>query len=93
AGIGNLWKAEACFLAGVSPWRPVSEVPDTLALAILEGIRPLMQESATRGGQVRDPWVFERTGRPCRRCATLIRSRGQGDDNRNTYWCPECQRR
>ena len=21
AGIGNLWKAEACFLAGVSPWR------------------------------------------------------------------------
>ena len=30
AGIGNLWKAEACFLAGVSPWRPLGEVSDEL---------------------------------------------------------------
>ena len=28
---------------------------------------------------------------PCRRCDTLIRSRGQGDDNRTTFWCPACQ--
>ena len=33
-------------------------------------------------------WVFERTGLPCRRCGTRIRARGQGDDNRTTYWCP-----
>jgi endonuclease-8 len=36
--------------------------------------------------------VFERAGLPCRRCATSIQFRGQGDDNRNTFWCPECQR-
>jgi endonuclease VIII len=36
-------------------------------------------------------WVFERTGLPCRRCGTLVRAHGQGDDNRTTYWCPECQ--
>ena len=71
AGIGNLWKAEACFLAGVNPWRPLAEVPDDLALEIVEGVRPLMQASAAGGGQVRDPWVFERHGRPCRRCGTL----------------------
>jgi formamidopyrimidine-DNA glycosylase len=29
-----------------------------------------------------DPW----------RRGTKIESRGQGEDNRLTYWCPECQR-
>jgi len=27
AGIGNLYKSELCFLAGVHPWRPVADVP------------------------------------------------------------------
>jgi endonuclease-8 len=30
-------------------------------------------------------------GRPCRVCGTPIRSRGQGDANRTTYWCQQCQ--
>jgi endonuclease-8 len=34
---------------------------------------------------------YERAGRPCPRCGTAIRARGQGDDNRTTYWCPACQ--
>ena len=46
---------------------------------------------AARASRARDPWVFERAGRPCRRCGTIIRARGQGDDNRTTYWCPACQ--
>ena len=41
------------------------------------------------GGHVRDRMVFERHGGPCRRCGTTIRARGQGDDNRTTYWCPD----
>jgi formamidopyrimidine-DNA glycosylase len=36
--------------------------------------------------------VYGRTGRPCRRCRTPIRSRRQGAQARTTYWCPECQR-
>ena len=36
--------------------------------------------------------VYRRAGRPCPRCGTPIRSRGQGDDNRTAYWCPGCQR-
>ena len=53
-------------------------------------IRPLMQASADgrRGGA---RWVYDRAGLPCRRCGTAIRARGQGDDNRTTYWCPACQ--
>ncbi len=92
AGIGNLWKAEACFLAQVDPWRPTGEVSDDEALAIVREVRPLMQESAQGGFQERDPQVYDRSGRPCPRCGTLIRARGQGDDNRTTFWCPGCQR-
>jgi endonuclease VIII len=104
SGIGNVWKSEGCFLARVDPWRRLRDVSDHEALAIVRGIRPLMQLSAERGGRIvsyepekplrrgeKRMWAFERTGLPCRRCGTPIRSRGQGDDNRTTYWCPRCQ--
>ena len=90
-GIGNLWKSEACFIAGLDPWRPLGRVSDDEALAAVNAVRPLMLRSAQGGGVGRDPWVFERHGRPCRRCGTTIRARGQGDDNRTTYWCQACQ--
>jgi endonuclease-8 len=40
-----------------------------------------------------DHWVFERSGRPCRRCSTRILSHEQGEPPyaRLTYWCPHCQ--
>ena len=91
AGVGNLWKSEACFLAGTDPWRPLGQVSDAEALELVRGIRPLMQEAAERGSHTRERAVFERTGLPCPRCGERIRSRGQGEDNRTTYWCPGCQ--
>jgi endonuclease-8 len=108
AGIGNIWKSEGCFMAGVDPWRRTADVSDDEALAIVRAARPLMRESARRGGptvtfgdgeQERSArarrgsatWVYERGGLPCRRCGTTVLARGQGDDNRTTYWCPSCQ--
>jgi endonuclease-8 len=92
AGIGNLWKSEGCWDAAVDPWRPVAEVSDAEALAIIESARSRMLESAATGEQNADLRVFRRHGRPCRRCGTKILARGQGDDNRTTFWCPGCQR-
>jgi endonuclease VIII len=89
AGVGNKWKSEACFLAGVSPWRRLSDLPDQDALRIVAEARRLMQESVEGGGQASR--VFERAGLPCPSCETIVRARGQGDDNRTTYWCPSCQ--
>ena len=60
-------------------------------------LRPLMRESVEPGGgfiRTRPDgtrWVYDRAGLPCQRCGTRIRARGQGDDNRTTYWCPGCQ--
>jgi endonuclease-8 len=92
AGIGNLWKVEACWLAGIDPFRPVREVSDEEALALVEMARPRMQRSARDGNQTRFKQTYGRAGMPCRRCGGTLRSRGQGDDNRLTYWCPQCQR-
>jgi len=90
AGVGNMWKAEGCFLAGIDPWRRVSDLSDREALAVVRELRPLMQGSA-EGRRPGSRWVYDRAGLPCRRCGSLIRARGQGDDNRTAYWCQACQ--
>ncbi len=91
AGIGNLWKVEGCFAAGVDPWRPTGQVRDDEALAIVRETRPRMQRSARDGYQKRFEQIYGRSGRPCPRCGARIRQRGQWDDNRSTFWCPRCQ--
>ena len=91
AGIGNLWKCESCFAAGVDPWRPAGRVGDDEALAILRAARPRMQQSARDGMQDAHRVIYGRPGRPCPRCGAPIRTRGQGDGNRITYWCARCQ--
>ena len=91
AGIGNLWKCEGCFAAAVDPWRPADGVSDEEVLAILHATRPGMQQSALDGMQDAHRVIYGRAGRPCPRCGEPIRSRGQGDDNRLTYWCAGCQ--
>lgn len=94
AGIGNFWKSEGCWLAGVDPWRRLADVADEEALAVVRGIRPLMQESARHGRQSEYRVVYGTAGAPCPRCGppALVLARGQGDDNRTTFWCPACQR-
>jgi endonuclease VIII len=91
AGIGNIWKAEGCWEAGVDPWRPLGTVEDREAVAVIEATRPRMMRSATIGHRAIQPQVYGRAGRPCPRCGGRIESRGQGDANRTTYWCPGCQ--
>ena len=92
AGIGNLWKCEGCFAAAIDPWRATGDVSDEEAMAVVRAARPGMQQSALDGMQDLHRVVYAHAGRPCPRCGAPIRSRGQGDDNRLTYWCAGCQR-
>ena len=90
AGIGNMWKARAASWPGSTPGgRPARVTDDEAAGDRARSVRPLMQRLGARAAFRRaSRRVYERAGRPCPRCGTLIRSRGQGDDNRTTYWCP-----
>jgi endonuclease-8 len=92
AGIGNIWKAEGCWEAEIDPWRRLSDVSDTEAMAIIDALRPRMLGSARTGRMDDEARVFGRHGRPCARCGVKVLARGQGDDNRTTFWCPGCQR-
>ncbi len=91
AGIGNMWKSEGCWDAQIDPWRPVREVSDGEALSIIAVTRPRMLRSGLEGPREIGERIYRKVGQPCPRCGTPIRSRGQGESNRMTYWCPGCQ--
>jgi endonuclease-8 len=100
AGLGNLYRSEVLFLRGLTPWVRVVDVPDLPALVekgrrLLTANRGRWEQSTTgslRTGEMH--WVFERAGRPCRRCGTRVVSAEQGEapHARLSYWCPHCQR-
>jgi endonuclease VIII len=90
AGIGNIFKSEACFAARIDPWRPVGDLSDEELRSVLAAARSLMLEAVRSG---RHPHlVYRRRQGACPNCRGPISSRGQGDANRTTYWCPRCQR-
>ena len=89
AGLGNIWRAEACFHARIDPRRRSTDVSDEEALAAIHAVRPLMSRSVA--GEWPGLSVYKRAGRPCPRCGARIEAAGLGDDNRTVYWCPGCQ--
>lgn len=92
AGIGNVWKSEACWSQRVDPTRTVGSVTDDEIAAMLAWTAPRIQDCAQNGTDLRPKNVYGKDGRPCPRCRTPIVRRGTGDGNRPTYWCPGCQR-
>ncbi|OYO23963.1 DNA glycosylase [Enemella dayhoffiae] len=99
AGIGTFYRAEVLFLQGIHPRTPVAAVGDLPRLVARAG--QLLRANLTRPYQVTTgntrpgerAWVFERPGKPCRRCGTLVRTErfGPTGQERLSYWCPSCQ--
>lgn len=99
AGLGNEYRAEICFLAGVHPARLVREVDVEKIVRISRRLIWANRNSPVRvttgvkrAGET--SYVFGRNKKPCRRCTTLITKGflgGQGDLERVIWWCPRCQ--
>jgi endonuclease VIII len=90
AGIGNIWMAETLWQAQLSPWFRLADVAEADRRHVLELAAERMRAAVDTGREQRRQ-VYGHAGRPCLRCRTSIRSRGQGDANRTAYWCPGCQ--
>jgi endonuclease-8 len=90
AGIGNMWMAETLWLERISPWRRIRDVAEDDRRHTLETAAARMRAAVDAGREPRKQ-VHGKSGRPCPRCRTVIRSWGQGDANRTAYWCPTCQ--
>ncbi|MDP9224148.1 MAG: Fpg/Nei family DNA glycosylase [Actinomycetota bacterium] len=97
AGLGNVYKSEVCFVAGIDPRTPVrlvADVPSVVRLA-----RRMIRANRSTGSQIttgdtrpgRQHWVYGRGALPCLRCGTPISEQRDGSE-RVTYWCASCQR-
>lgn len=87
AGIGTIYAAETCFIAGISPLRTVAEADDRLP-RMLQRARDLMQADWSRSRQM---WVYGR--RACRRCGgtVTVAKVGPPGEERPAYFCSRCQ--
>lgn len=101
AGLGNVFKSELLFAAGVSPFARVAELPDAALSRIVALGMKFMRvsveagERRTRGSldQSMRLSVYGRAGKPCVRCGAPVSRVKQGRDARSTYWCENCQPR
>jgi endonuclease-8 len=99
AGLGNVYRSEVLFLERVDPFLTLGETaPSVLERLVATGARLLRANRdgprRTTTGRDRDGerlWVYRRTGRPCRRCGTHVRSAVLGSLPRRLWWCPGCQ--
>jgi endonuclease-8 len=108
AGIGNVYKSEILFIEKVDPFAVVGTLDTATLDRVMAKGRELLQANArpdaavgrtttvdTKTGKRLAPsrlWVYDRAGRPCHRCGTLIQAGPQGSElPRTTYWCPSCQ--
>ena len=101
AGIGNVFKSEILFLAGIDPFEKCAAISETDLRRVLAISRKVLRLNVEHGRSDRITmnsmdrgkklWVYGRGAEPCRRCGTPIEYRKQGVDARGTYWCPRCQ--
>jgi len=101
AGIGNVYRAELCFLTGVHPLAAVATVPDLerlvrLAKTLLEANkdRRRITTGGPAGRNASPYWVYGRACKPCLRCRTPIVYTKLGENvltERDLYFCPHCQ--
>ncbi len=92
AGIGNIWRNETLFAERVDPFAVVGDLDDRTLDRLIATARRLLTASAGVAPGRAAMRVYRRTGRPCPRCGTAIRSAPlRGDIPRTTYWCPTCQ--
>jgi endonuclease-8 len=89
AGIGNIFKSEACFAAKIDPWHPLADLGDEDLRLVLEAAREQMLSAVKLGNRHRFR-IYKHRG-PCSRCRGTVHHRGQGDANRTTWWCERCQ--
>jgi formamidopyrimidine-DNA glycosylase len=92
AGLGNIYAAESLWHARISPTAPASSLTAKQATALLAAIRRVIDRAT--GARYTDASVsrlavYDRAGKPCRRCRTPIERIVQA--GRSTYYCPKCQ--
>ena len=93
AGLGNIYAAESLWHARIAPTAPASSLSVRDVSRLLAAIRRVIDRAT--GARYTDESVnrlavYDREGKPCRRCGAKIERIVQA--GRSTYHCPNCQR-
>jgi formamidopyrimidine-DNA glycosylase len=92
AGLGNIYASEALWRAKLDPKCPAGTLTLPVVRRLLAAIRVVIRRATgsryTESEAARLD-VYDREGRPCRRCRTPIERFVQA--GRSTYYCPHCQ--
>jgi len=94
AGIGNVYKSEACWAERVDPGALLELVDPATRRRVWATAARQLQANLDRAARRTHPAglaVYGRRGQPCHRCGTPIRMARHGDQARSSYWCPGCQ--
>ncbi len=98
AGVGNVFKSEALFVAGLHPRTPIGQLDPATRRRVWEIAHRLLRANARPGRRRTTPgggdlFVYGRARLGCRRCDDAIRHEPAGPTttSRSTYWCPTCQ--
>ena len=104
-GVGNIYACESLFRAGINPKTSAARISRGRYDKLAQAIREILAEAIVQGGStLRDfiavngrsgyfqqtYFVYDRTGVPCRVCASPIRQIKQGQ--RSTFYCVVCQK-
>jgi formamidopyrimidine-DNA glycosylase len=105
AGVGNIYRSEALYLAGVLPMRRISTLTGEEIKKILPSIKKVLNQASrlqgTSDGDFRDLdglagrfqrtlFVYRRQGAPCKKCGTIIVRNKLG--SRSIFFCTSCQK-
>lgn len=103
-GVGNIYAAEALFLAGIRPATGAGRIPLVGYERIADAIRQVLSRAVTQGGTTLRDFVgsdgqpgyfrqqlnvYGRQGELCRVCAAPLKHQVLGQ--RSTVYCPKCQ--
>jgi formamidopyrimidine-DNA glycosylase len=93
AGLGNIYAAESLWHSRIAPTQRASTLTPGQVGKLLTAIRQVIKRAT--GARYTDSSVsrlavYDREGKPCRRCKTPIERIVQA--GRSTYFCPLCQR-
>ena len=105
AGIGNIYRSEILYLAGVLPQRKVASLLKNERNKIYKAVNFVLKKAikmrGTSDSDYRDTAgapgnfqkalkVYRRTGKICGKCATIIKRMTLGQ--RSVFYCPKCQK-
>jgi len=105
SGIGNIYRSEILYAAGILPTRIIKKLNDKEIKDIYQSIKRIFAKAiklrGTSDSDYRDTSgapgnfqkvmrVYRQAGKPCKKCGTIVKRMALGQ--RSAFYCPKCQK-